>query len=327
MGPGALKNILSDLPQFEHPDLLVSGSGMDDAGVIRLDNNVALVQTLDFFTPIVDEPYIFGQIAAANAFSDIYAMGARPLTALNITSFPTCSLDLEILRDILKGGADKIKEAGALLVGGHTVEDKEPKYGLAVTGVVDPKDLLRNDCARDGDVLVLTKPIGTGIITTAAKGDLAPSSALDEAVKSMVKLNKTAAEVLAKFQVNACTDITGFGLLGHAYEMALGSGVTMIINSSRVPLLKNVSQLAGMGLVPAGARRNLEFIEEQVEWEVEITPEMRDILNDPQTSGGLLAAVPAADADEIVSQLHRNGETAAAVGRVIRGRPGCIKVK
>lgn len=327
MGPGTLQDVLAGLPDFQHPNLLVSGAKQDDAGVYQLSDDLALVQTVDFFTPMVDDPYVFGQVAAANALSDIYAMGGQPLTAMNITAFPTCSLDIEILRDILAGGAAKIKESGALLVGGHTIEDEEPKYGLAVTGTVNPENLLRNDGARNGDLLFLTKPLGTGIITTAVKGELASENALQAAIKNMVALNKAAAEVVRELDVHACTDVTGFGLLGHAYEMASGSGVALEIEVAKVPLLEQVCELAGMGLVPAGARRNRDYLNRQVLWKTSLEPEMQDILCDPQTSGGLLLSLPAEQEQEALKAFQKSGLKVAIIGRVVAGEPGMITVK
>ncbi len=325
MGPGTLNEVLAKLPVFEHPDLLISGSKLDDAGVFRLSEELALVQTVDFFTPMVDDPYIFGQIAAANALSDIYAMGAVPLTAMNITAFPTCSLDLAILGEILAGGADKVLEAGAVLVGGHTIEDKEPKYGLAVTGTVHPQRVVSNAGARPGDGLVLTKPLGSGIACTAIKAGLAPAELVDAVINTMTALNRKAAEVMARVGVHAATDITGFGFLGHAYEICAASGVGMSIQLAMVPVIPGVWPAAAMGLVPGGARRNLAYLADKVEWQGEVSAVDRDILADPQTSGGLLMAVPAGNLEQVVSELAESGVPAAVVGEVT-GRSGVIEV-
>jgi selenide,water dikinase len=327
VGPGTLTEILASIPQVQDPRLLVSGATMDDAGVYQLSEELALVQTVDFFTPMVDDPYLFGQIAAANALSDVYAMGGVPLTAMNITAFPVNILDLAILREILLGGADKVREAGALLVGGHTVEDPEPKYGLSVTGTVHPKQVLTNRGARPGDVLILTKPLGIGIITTAIKGDLADARAIDQAIRSMAALNKKAAEVVQEVGVHACTDVTGFGLLGHLFEM-LTPGVGFQVDWREVPVLEAAYEYAGMGLVPAGARRNFRYLEKVVTWSGKIGDVDLDILCDPQTSGGLLVAVCGEKGPGLVRALRESGVGAAKIiGRVTGDNPGRILVK
>lgn len=316
MGPEALSQVLRLLTLPQHPALLVGIGTADDAGVYKLNDTTALVQTVDFFSPIVDDPYTFGQIAAANSLSDIYAMGAEPITALNIVTFPICSLGADVLQAILQGGADKVAEAAAVIVGGHSVDDKEPKYGLAVTGVVHPDKLLTNAGARPGDALVLTKPLGTGIVATAARADLFPE-AFAAAIGHMATLNRTAAQVLAAYPVHACTDITGFGLLGHLYEMAAASGVGVEVDSSALPLLPDVLTAAGMGFVPAGAYANRDYLGERVVFAPAVSEALRDVCFDPQTSGGLLAALPAAAAAEAVSALQAAGVTAAAViGRI-----------
>ncbi|KKM12825.1 segregation protein A [Clostridiales bacterium PH28_bin88] len=326
MGPGTLTEILATLPTFQHPDLLISGSKLDDAGVYRLTPELALVQTVDFFTPMVDDPYVFGQVAAANALSDVYAMGGKPLTVMNIIAFPTCSMDLGILRDILAGGADKILEAGALLVGGHTIEDNEPKYGLSVTGIVHPDKVIANEGARPGDVMVLTKPLGVGIITTGLKGGLYSPEAAGPAVESMVTLNARAAEAMIEVGVHAATDVTGFGFLGHAYEVCAASGVGLEVTLSQVPVLEGAWDLARMGVVPGGAKRNRQYLAGKVRWEGDIPEEAQDILCDPQTSGGLLMAVPAERLGKLSATLDRKGILAAVVGQV-SDEPGVIVVK
>lgn len=327
MGPGTLTEILASIPQVEDPRLLVSGATMDDAGVYLLSEELALIQTVDFFTPMVDDPYLFGQVAAANALSDVYAMGGVPLTALNIAAFPINNMDPGILREILLGGADKVREAGALLVGGHTVEDPEPKYGLAVTGTVHPQKVLTNQGARPGDVLVLTKPLGIGIICTAIKGDLADSRAVDQAVRSMVALNQKAMEVVQEIGVHACTDVTGFGLLGHLFEM-LTPDVGFQVDWPEVPVLEAAFEYAGMGLVPAGARRNFSYLEKVLAWSEKISKVDLDILCDPQTSGGLLLAVAGEKGPKLVQALRENGvEFARIIGRVTEERPGQIFIK
>lgn len=325
MGPAALSQVLRQLTLPRHPALLVDISTADDAGVYKLNDTTALVQTVDFFSPIVDDPYTFGQIAAANSLSDIYAMGARPLTALNIVAFPICSLGPQVLQAILQGGADKVAEAQAVILGGHSVDDKEPKYGLAVTGVAHPARLLTNAGARPGDALVLTKPLGTGILATAARAELFPD-AMAAATRAMVALNDAAARVLAQYPVHACTDITGFGLAGHAYEMAAASGVTAVLDSASLPLLPEALTAAGMGFVPAGAYANREHVGPRLSFAAAVSGAMRDVCCDPQTSGGLLAAVPSAVAEEAVAALRAAAVTAAVIGE-IRDGEGTVYVR
>lgn len=300
---------------------------MDDAGVYELTPEIALVQTVDFFTPMVDDPYTFGQIAAANSLSDVYAMGAKPITAMNVTAFPTNCMDLAILREILAGGADKLIEAETLLVGGHTVEDDVPKFGLAVTGIVHPKKVWANRGAQPGDVLVLTKPIGVGIISTAIKGELASPEEEKAAIKNMTTLNKVASEVAHLFDVHGCTDITGFGLLGHAYEMVADSEVSFVIELKQVPVLSGVREYAAMGIVPAGARRNLKHLEDEVIWQGQVTPEDKDILSDPQTSGGLLLALPEKDVDAYLEKLAEAGGKGFIIGYAEQSNHGKIIIK
>jgi len=296
--------------------LLVGFDKSDDAAVYKLDDNKALIQTLDFFTPMVDDPYLFGQIAAANSLSDVYAMGGKPIVAMNIVCFPSC-YDMSILGEILKGGADKVMEAGAILVGGHTVDDKEPKYGLSVAGLVHPGRVLANSGAKPGDALILTKPVGTGIVSTGMKADMVKKSTVDEVVKIMAHLNKYAAEALDGFEVNSVTDITGFGFLGHAAEMAKGSGVTLEIFSGDVPVMSEAEELAKMGIIPAGMYRNKKFIQSDVQCEGVSEPIM-DILYDPQTSGGLLVSVPQEHAGALADKMISCGSLAAKiVGRVL----------
>ena len=300
---------------------------MDDAGVYLLTPDIALVQTVDFFTPMVDDPYTFGQVAAANSLSDVYAMGAKPLTALNVTTFPVNDMDLGILREILAGGADKLKEAGALLMGGHTVEDDVPKFGLAVTGTVHPDEVWANRGAKPGDKLILTKPIGVGIISTAIKGELASPEEEQAAVKTMITLNKAAADAAQGLEVHACTDITGFGLLGHAKEMVDGSQVSFVIDWSKVPVLNGTREYAAMGVVPGGAWRNLQYIAEQVVWKGNIGAEDRDILCDPQTSGGLLLAMTEKDTEIYLTRLEQKGEKGYLIGHVEQKNAGKIIVR
>ena len=286
-----------------------------------------MIQTVDFFTPVVDDPYIFGQIAAANALSDVYAMGGKPVTALNIVGFPAC-LPASVLSEIMAGGADKVKEAGAVMAGGHSIQNDTPLYGLCVSGFVRPDRILRNGGARPGDILVLTKQLGSGIISTAAKADLASPEAMEEAVTVMRSLNRKAAEVISRFPVHACTDITGFGLIGHALEMAEASDVTIELYSSQVPFIQEADEYAEMGLIPAGAYRNRDFAGERADVE-RISQTRADLLFDPQTSGGLLFAVDAGYRDEIMSALAAAGldTTASVIGSVLPGQKASVIAK
>lgn len=272
---------------------------------------MALIQTLDFFTPMLDDPYIFGQIAASNSLSDVYAMGGVPLVAMNIACFPACH-DMDVLAQILKGGFDKVKESGALLVGGHTVDDKEPKYGLSVSGIVHPKKVLSNATSRVGDKLVITKPIGVGILNTAMKENLIDKELADKVIEVMIHLNKYAAMSFDKIEVNSATDVTGFGLLGHALEMAKASNVSIEINSKEVPILEGAVDMAKMGIIPAGMYRNKEYIGKDVKVQ-NIETEIEDILYDPQTSGGLLVSVNSDLADILVEDMKKNGSIEAKI--------------
>lgn len=285
-----MTSILGQLPVFKDQRLLVGIDTSDDAAVYKLNETTAIIQTLDFFTPVVDDPYLFGQIAAANSLSDVYAMGGIPLTALNIVGFPSC-LPLEILGEILKGGADKIKEAGALLVGGHTIQDNEPKYGLSVLGTVEPERVLTNAGARVGDVLILTKPLGIGILNTAIKADLVSNEVIEKVGQLMSYLNKYAAEGMIELGANGCTDITGFGLIGHSYEMASASNVTIEIDHKKVPIIEEALELASMGIIPGGAYQNMEYFQGKTKMDVKVPTEVRDVFFDPQTSGGLLISM------------------------------------
>jgi selenide,water dikinase len=301
-----------------HPDLLVGTETSDDAGVYRLGPDTALVSTVDFFTPIVDEPAVFGAIAAANALSDVYAMGGRPLIALNIACFPQSGLDLEILADILAGGAAKAAEAGVLVVGGHTVADDEIKYGMAVTGVVHPERITRNRGARPGDRLILTKRLGTGIITTAAKHDRASVAALEVAIASMTALNAAAAEVMGRYPVHACTDVSGFSLLGHGYEMASASGVTLRFAAAVLPVLSEARALAAAGELTGGCTRNRRYLADKVGVDPALPADLVEVAFDPQTSGGLLIAVAAEHAVRLLDDLRAAGvESAALVGEAV----------
>jgi selenium donor protein len=302
----------------DDPAVLVDASTADDAAVYRLDDDRALVVTADFFTPIVDDPYDFGRIAAANALSDIYAMGARPLLALNLVGFPRNLLGRGILEEILRGGGDVARAAGVPVLGGHSIDDAEPKYGLCVVGEVRPDQVVRNSTARPGDALVLTKPLGTGIIATAIKAGRAPATVVDEAVASMASLNRTASEVMRKHGVHACTDVTGYGLLGHLREMAAASGVDARIHVAAVPILPGARELAEAGHVPGGTKRNLEDLAEFVDWD-ETDPITRTLLADAQTSGGLLIALPAEAAEGLVREMGTAGGGGGTEGRTTGG--------
>ncbi len=362
IGPEVLADVLSQLPKNDNEkvgNLLVGLDTADDAAIYKLDDEKALIQTLDFFTPMVDDPYIFGQIAAANSLSDIYAMGGEPIVAMNIVCFPSCH-DMQVLAEILKGGFSKVKESGALLVGGHTVDDKEPKYGLSVSGLVHPDRVQANSTARPGDKLILTKPVGllvgghtvddkepkyglsvsglvhpdrvqanstarpgdkliltkpvgTGILSTAMKEDLVSQEVVDKVIETMVHLNKYAAMSVNKFEVHSITDITGFGLLGHAMEMAKASDVTIEIDSKNVPILEGAIEMAQMGIVPSGAYNNMGYIQDDVMKDESVPECIEDCLYDPQTSGGLLVAVRADQAEDIVKDMLANGSIVAEV--------------
>jgi selenide,water dikinase len=286
-----------------------------------------MIQTLDFFTPIVDDPYMFGQIAAANALSDVYAMGGKPLIALNIVGFPK-KLDPQILADILKGGADKVIEAGALLVGGHSVDDSEPKYGLSVSGIVHPDKVLTNSGAKVGDVVVLTKPVGSGILNTALKADFASEESIQETIEVMATLNKITAELAIKYRVSAMTDITGFGVIGHLSEVTRNSQVSMIIDHSQIPLIKGVKNCAKMGYIPGGNKKNQEYYSTMVEYTESMDPVYLPLLNDPQTSGGLAIIMPREDAEKYLEEVKVSYRwPCALIGEVIEKGDKEIYVK
>jgi selenide,water dikinase len=291
---------------------------MEDAGIYKLSDELALVQTVDFFTPIVDDPYDFGQIAVANALSDVYAKGGKPLLAMNIVCFPVDKMDISILRAILLGGLDKLKEADTLLVKGHSVDDPELKYGLAVTGTIHPDNVVLNNTVKVGDQLILTKPLGTGIISTAIKKGLAEKHTIDKIVKSMTTLNRKASELMVETGVNACTDITGFGLLGHACEMIEDTRVGMTITAASVPIFVEAKGFAEMGMIPGGLNRNRDYREPMVDISPSVPGYLADILFDPQTSGGLLISVPRDKAAGLLKNLHRAGiAEAAIIGEVV----------
>jgi selenide,water dikinase len=318
MGPGDLDQALCGVELPHDPNVITGFRGSEDAGVYRLDEETALVQTLDFFTPVVDDPRIFGRAAAANSLSDVYAMGGRPLTAMNIVCFPAKKLGLSILRAILQGGLDILREAGVALVGGHSVEDDEPKYGLSVTGIVHPDRIMRNSTLEPGDRLILTKAIGTGLVATAIKAQLAGQEAIDAMVKSMCTLNRAAAEVATSLNMKACTDVTGFGLAGHLVEMARASGCRVQLRSSAVPILLGALDAASMGLVPGGAHANRKYFSNWTTIDGRLSAEALDLMFDPQTSGGLLLGVPASKVSELLDALRRASvESATNIGEVL----------
>jgi selenide,water dikinase len=319
--------VLHSLPPSTHPDLIVGTETSDDAGVFRLRPDLAIVNTVDFFTPIVDDPFTFGQIAAANALSDVYAMGAEPKTALNIVAFPRGKMDIGVLREIVRGGCERAAEAGAVVIGGHSIIDDELKYGMAVTGVVHPDRVIRNVGMKAGDALVLTKPLGTGIVTTALKRRKASKASVNAAVRSMVALNRTAASVMRAFPVHACSDVTGFGLLGHAFEMAGGSGVTLVLESTKLPLLPGVRGLAGAGHLTGGCRRNRDYLADKIAVASRVRKGFEDVAMDPQTSGGLLIALPREQAPELVDALHANGISfAAEIGYAVAAEDVAVRL-
>ena len=310
----------------DHPDLLVGSATGDDAAVYRLDDRNALVVTVDFFTPITDDPYEFGSVAAANSLSDVYAMGGRPLVALNVVGFPA-ALAAEMLGDVLRGGYDKAAEANCLIVGGHTVDDNEPKYGLSVVGLVEPGKQVSNAGAQPGDVLVLTKPIGTGIITTGCKAGVAPPGSVETAVDTMATLNRAASEAMMEVGVNACTDVTGFGLMGHLTGLLRASGVSAELSASAVPVLPGVAGLLEQGVAPGGTHRNQAGVEDSVDWDESLTDEDKLLLCDAQTSGGLLISVAEERLSLLLEALEKHGvSTREVLGSILGGNPGHVKV-
>ena len=288
----------------------------DDAGVFKINDSVALIQTLDFLTPVTDSPYEFGQIAAANSLSDVYAMGGKPLTAMNIVCFPSEDLDEDILSETLQGGIDKINEAEATLVGGHSVDDKEFKYGLSVTGLVHPEKFLANKGAETGDVLILTKPVGTGILATAVKAGLADEKSTREMVETMSMLNRYAAEIMVDFKISSCTDVTGFGLAGHLLEMAKGSKKNIALFTEKVPVISSAKEFALMGMVPAGAYKNKKFCSPGISVNPEIDKILLDLMFDPQTSGGLILSMKPGDASSCIDIMKDKGIRAEIIGEV-----------
>jgi selenide, water dikinase len=312
-----LDSVLAKLPPQTDANVLVGFNTADDAGVYQLAPDLALVQTVDFFTPIVDDPYTFGQIAATNALSDVYAMGGRPVTSLSIVGFPNREENLEVLEEIMRGGLAKMEEARCAVIGGHSIGDEEIKFGYAVTGLIDPRHILTNSAARVGDSLILTKRLGTGIIGTALKDGAASEEAVSAAVESMCTLNATASQIALGYRVHAMTDVTGFGLLGHAREMALGSKVSLVLQAESVEFFPGAVGFARAQHVPGGLKRNSDFVAECVEFSGEQPKEVRDLLFDPQTSGGLLMSVHAEDAGALAQDLEAHGVTARIIGEVV----------
>lgn len=309
------------------PNVIVGLEQADDAGVYKITDDIAMIQTVDFFTPIVDDPYQFGQIAAANALSDVYAMGGTPKTAMNIICFPLAKMDITVFRKIIQGGIDKMKEADVALVGGHSIEDSELKYGLSVTGFIHPEKILTKKNIKPGDKLVLTKPLGSGIINTAIKGGIAPPETIRKTTEMMMELNKKPAEIMNLFPVHACTDITGFGLLGHLAEMLDSQANSFHIWSKSVPYIREAFEYASMGLIPRGTYKNKSFREKQVEFSLPVDSIFQDILFDPQTSGGLLISIQNDCAEKLVKKLQDNGiKDAAIIGEVIDDKKGKIIV-
>ncbi|WP_262901589.1 selenide, water dikinase SelD [Candidatus Sulfidibacterium hydrothermale] len=324
--PQHLESVLARLKPLFDPKVLVGTETSDDATVYKINDDTAIVQTLDFFTPIVDDPYDFGAIAAANALSDIYAMGATPLFALNIVGFPEDTLPMQVLEKILQGAQDKAAEAGIAILGGHTIEDPEPKYGMVVTGRVHPDEIIKNEGARPGDVLILTKPLGTGILSTAIKRGMVDEKLQKEVTRLMATLNKIPAEIMKNYPVHACTDVTGFGLLGHLKEMSSASKCDVQIDFEKVPFLREVKNLATAGIIPGGTYNNLEFVKDFIDFGNRTRTDQL-LLCDAQTSGGLLVALPKKEAADYLNELHKNKITdAVAIGRFLKKGTGNIRV-
>ncbi len=317
---------MGNLPKFHDENLLVGVETSDDAAIYKVSEDLALIQTLDFFTPIVDDPYLFGQIAAANSLSDVYAMGGEPKTALNIVGFPNC-LDPQILGRILEGGASKVMESGAILAGGHSIQDDEPKYGLSVTGFVNPNKIFKNYGSNTGDVIILTKQIGSGLINTAIKAEMAEQSQIDEVVQVMTSLNKKAKEVIENYNISACTDVTGFGLVGHAMEMASSSDVTFEINVDQIPYIYGAVEFAKMGLVPAGTYSNKDYVSNNVDSNG-VEECLIDLVYDPQTSGGLLITLPKEEVENIMKDFEdkKMDTKVKIIGQVIEKQEKCINL-
>ncbi|MDR5586195.1 MULTISPECIES: selenide, water dikinase SelD [Clostridium] len=316
IGPGVLHSVLSSLPKFEDENLIVGFDTSDDACVYKINDDTVVIKTVDFFPPMVDDPYTFGQVAAANALSDVYAMGGNPSIAMNLICFPSC-LDISIMREILAGGYDKVKEAGAVIAGGHTIADPTPKYGLCVSGFARPEEILSNSNAKTGDVLVLTKPLGIGIMNTAAKAELIDEKKIKEVTSIMSTLNKYAKECTLGLEIHSCTDVTGFGLVGHSYEMASGSKKTIELFSKSVPIIDGALDYAKMGIIPEGMYNNLDYLKDKFAVGANISQELQDVLIDPQTSGGLLLSLPEKHAKEFLSRMENFTPYARIIGQVL----------
>lgn len=315
MGPGALNDVIEHLPRQSDPALLVGFDTADDACVFQINQELALIQTADFFPPMVDDPYLFGQIAAANAFSDVYAMGGEPRLALNLLCINSC-LDKDVIQAMLQGGAERAQLAECTISGGHTIEDPVPKYGLSVTGFVHPQNVWRNVGAKSGDALVLTKPLGSGVLLTALKAEFIEPDDCETLFETMKSLNQTAKRTAEGLDVHACTDITGFGLLGHLYEMALGSHVTIHVQAGALPLFPLAEEMAQQGMLPVGAYRNFDYIQPFLSIHRNVSSALRDIVSDPQTSGGLCISLPQDQADDFVQRMEWLGESAWKIGFV-----------
>jgi cysteine desulfurase NifS/selenium donor protein len=326
--PQELEKLLKDIPLSVDPDILIDTRNSDDAAVYRINETTALVQTVDFFTPVVDEPYDFGAIAAANALSDIYAMGAKPLFALNIVGFPSNRLPMNVLNEILKGASDKAREAGISILGGHTIDDPEPKYGMVVSGIVHPGKIWANSGAKEGDAIILTKPVGTGILTTALKRGLISQETKTELIRSMSELNKKAAGIMGKYSIHACTDVTGFGLIGHLSEVSVASNVDVELFADRIPLFDETAGLAAANIIPGGSTNNMSYFSRHVTWDKNISAITRIILCDAQTSGGLLFTVPREEKEKLMHELKNSGiHSATHIGNCLENGEGMISVK
>ncbi|MCF2638978.1 selenide, water dikinase SelD [Fusobacterium varium] len=325
MGPEVLSDVLSTLPSVEDKNLIVGFDKSDDAAVYKLTDEIAMIQTLDFFTPMVDDPYIFGQIAAANSLSDVYAMGGTPKTAMNIVCFPE-KMDINILGEVLRGGAEKVAEAGAVLSGGHSIHDPEIKYGLSVTGIAHPDKILKNHGCQNGDILICTKKLGTGIVTTASKVGLASENAINTSIKNMTTLNKYAGEIIIKYPVTACTDITGFGFLGHAYEMASNSNKTLIFEKDFIPFIEEAKGYAQDFLITTGGQKNRNFVGNNVDFQ-NVPLWLQEILFDPQTSGGLLFSIPAQYVSDLMREFSSANVDAVIIGSVVEKEKKFIIVR
>ncbi len=321
LAPGDLAQVLSKLPAQSSENVIVGFDTADDAGVFRLADGLALVQTVDFFTPVADDPFVYGQVAAVNSLNDVYAMGGRPLTALSIVCYPQKG-DWDVLGEILAGGQSTMTEAGVVVLGGHSVDDQEMKFGYSVTGIIDPRRVVTNSGAKPGDALVLTKPIGTGAINTAVKNEKARPETVAAAIATMTTSAAAASTLMQAVGVNACTDITGFGLLGHAYEMAKASGVTFELESLAVPLLPDVLELIAQGMLTRGDKNNRVYVGETVAFQPNVSREMQSALFDPQTAGGLLISIPADKLERFVGEL----DSAKVIGRVVEKRGHLIEV-